>query len=809
MNRFVCLHGHFYQPPRENPWLEEVEVQDTAQPYHDWNERITEECYRPNAWSRVLDGDGYIVGILNNYSRISFNVGPTLLSWLERRAPDVYEAILAADRESRERFGGHGSAIAQAYNHAILPLAARRDKEVQVAWGIRDFTRRFGRPPEGMWLPETAADLETLEVVADAGIRFTILSPHQALRFRPNGASDWTAVEDGSIPSTRAYTVRLAGDRQLSVFFYNGGLASDIAFHGLLHDGAALADRLAHAFDDRRGDEPQLAHVATDGETYGHHHPHGDMALAFALRAIEQRDDVALTNYGQFLERYPPTHEVEIRTPSAWSCAHGVERWRSNCGCNSGLHPGWTQAWRGPLRAALDRLRDQLRPEVDAALARLLRDPAAARRDYVEVVADRSPANVAEYLARHAGRPLDDVETTRSLRLLEIERQIQQMYTSCGWFFDDPSGIETVQILQYASRAVQLAEETLGITVEASFVEELAAARTNLKDPSTARAVYERHVRPGRIGLRNVCAHFALSSLFEEFPEAARVYCYSVKVHERRSSSAGTARLIVGHADVRSDVTAEYAPFTYGALYLAGHNLFGGVRPFRGDEPFHQTADELLAAFDRGDLPETIRGVDQHFGEGTYSLRLLFRDEQRKIVAQLFDSLRDSVEGSFRRIYESTSPILVHLAASETPAPLALRAAAEFYLNERVRSALERSPPDVDEVGGRLRELARANLSVDSVTIGFAWARAAERVASGLERESDFGPSLRLLRSLVTLAQRHGIEVDLSRVQNRYYGLLHPPSGRPAAPEWRPRVVPPEEAEEFRALGEQLRIRAG
>ncbi|MGI0070667.1 MAG: DUF3536 domain-containing protein [Thermoplasmata archaeon] len=803
MERYVCVHGHFYQPPRENPWLEEVEIQDSARPYHDWNERITAECYRPNGWSRVLDSDQFIIGILNNYARISFNVGPTLLSWLERRAPDVYFAILAADRESRERFSGHGSALAQPYHHTILPLASRRDKETQVVWGIRDFARRFGRPPEGLWLPETAADLETLEVVADAGIRFTVLSPHQAIRFRPMSGSEWTATESGDIPTTRPYEVALPSGRRLALFFYNGSLSADIAFHGLLHDGSALAAKLAGAFDDRLGDEAQLSHVATDGETYGHHHPHGDMALAFALRAIEGRTDVALTNYGEFLERHPPAFEVELRVPSAWSCAHGVERWRADCGCNSGLHPGWNQKWRTPLRAALDRLLDRVRPVADGEVARLFPDPGATRREYVDLFGASSEPEAIAFLDRHAGRALRPEERTRALRLLEIERNLGEMFTSCGWFFDDLGGIETVQVLQFASRAIQLAEETLGGSYEPEFLADLARASSNRSETGDGAAVYARSVAPVRIGLRNVCAHYALSSLFEEYPETARLFCYTVRGGERKSSSAGTARLVVGQADVRSEVTLDTARFTYGALYLAGHNLFGGVRPYQGEEPFRATSLELLDAFDRGDLPETIRRVDQHFGEGTYTLRLLFRDEQRKIVELLFDSLRDSVETSFRRIYESTAPILRNLAASQTPAPPALRIAAESYLNERIRAALERSPPDVDEVSGRLRELARANLSVDVASVGYAWARAADRLMDAYVDGSEDGRTLAGLRHLVELAQGPGIEVDFSRVQNRYYELLHParaPAG--AVPSLRA-----EEESEFRALGEQLRVR--
>ncbi|MGA8303525.1 MAG: DUF3536 domain-containing protein [Thermoplasmata archaeon] len=803
MNRYVCIHGHFYQPPRENPWLEEVETQESAAPYHDWNERVTAECYRPNAWSRVLDADGRIVRIVNNYARISFNVGPTLLSWLERHAPKVYGAILAADKTSRERFSGHGSAIAQAYNHLILPLASRRDKETQVAWGVRDFTARFGRAPEGMWLPETAADPETLDVVAAAGIRFTILSPYQAARFRPRGAAEWITPAPGEIPSTRAFETRTPSGRSLALFFYNGGLSSDIAFKGLLNSGTAFGDRLATAFDGRLNDEAQLVHVATDGETYGHHHRHGDMALADALEQLDARSDVALTNYGEFLERHPPTHEVEIHAPSAWSCAHGVERWRSNCGCNSNLHPGWSQEWRTPLRGALDWLRDALVPAVDEAAPLLFRDPTKARHEYEEVLRDRSEAHVTEFLTRHAGRVLDTEETIRALRLLEIERHLQQMYTSCGWFFDDLAGIETVQVLQYASRAIQLGEQVFGRPLETEFTSRLAAARSNRPELGDGRAVYERWARTVRIELREVCAHYAFSSLFEEYPDPARVYCFTVHGAERRTLSAGSARLVLGQARFRSEITRAADHFTYGALLVPGPSLFGGVRPFQSDAAFQDTARELVEAFERADLPETIRRVDRHFGEGTYTLRLLFHDEQAKFVGLLFESMRESVENAFRGVYESTAPILKSIAASGAAAPRALRTAAEFFLNERIHRALDHDPPDVAEVAARVRELATMNLPVDGDSVSYPWGRAAEQLMDRYARRPSDAVTLRSLTTLVELAQSNSLEVDLSQVQNRYYEMVHPTE--PAGPQAQ---SPPHLATEFRLLGERLRVHA-
>ncbi|MEO1654657.1 MAG: glycoside hydrolase, partial [Bacteroidota bacterium] len=347
MEKFICIHGHFYQPPRENPWLEEIELQESAEPYHDWNERITAECYNPNGVSRILNGDGQIIDIVNNYSNISFNFGPTLLSWMKDNAPSSYQYILDGDKESIQRFNGHGSAIAQVYNHIIMPLANRRDKETQVIWGIEDFRYRFGREPKGMWLSETAADIESLEVLAKYNIQYTILAPNQARRFRKLGSEEWY---EGVNPKLH-YVCRLPSGRSIVLFFYDGEVSQAIAFKGLLKDGEQFANHLIGSFSEHH-EGPQLVHVATDGESYGHHHRHGDMALAYCLRYIEENNLARITNYSEYLSLFPPQYEVEIYDNSSWSCAHGVERWKSNCGCSTGGRPEWNQEWRAPIREA-------------------------------------------------------------------------------------------------------------------------------------------------------------------------------------------------------------------------------------------------------------------------------------------------------------------------------------------------------------------------------------------------------------------------------------------------------------------------
>lgn len=458
MSRFVTVHGHFYQPPRENPWTGEVDEEITARPYHDWNERITAECYLPNA---------------PNYARMSFNFGPTLLAWLETNAAETYRAILAADRASRERFSGHGSALAQGYNHAILPLANRRDKITQVQWGIRDFQHRFGRRPEGMWLPETAVDEATLEVLAAEGIAFTILAPSQAAEVR-EPASRWVDLNGRGIDPREPYRVPLPSGRSVSVFFYDGGLSHGIAFGELARGGEDFARALLSRFDGRSG--PQLVHVATDGETYGHHFRGGERALGEALERIEGSGSARLTNYGEFLERFPPRLEARVVPNSSWSCAHGVGRWSDDCGCSAGAavnHP-----WRRPLREALDWLRDTLAPLYSAAASAFFTDPWAARNDSINLILDSSGGNVDLFFARNSASAFSEEERASALGLLELQRYALLMYTSCGWFFDDSSGLETRQVLRYAARALELAEEHLGGSIEPLFLRLLERVRS-------------------------------------------------------------------------------------------------------------------------------------------------------------------------------------------------------------------------------------------------------------------------------------------------------------------------------------------
>jgi len=497
----LIIHGHFYQPPRENPWTGIIDPEPGALPFHDWNERIYSECYQPNSELRIVVGGAE--QIVNNYEHISFDFGPTLLSWLQQHHAETYSRIVAADALSAARHGGHGNAIAQAYNHAILPLCNERDQTTQVRWGIADFRHRFGRDPESMWLPETACNDDVLGVLIDEGVRFVILAPQQAQRVRSKKsvlADDWHTVGRDTIDTSVAYSYfhRDASGRSIAVFFYDRKLAHDIAFEQALASSQLLVDHFAQ----RRAEISGLINIATDGETYGHHHKFGDLCLAYALQVDGPARGFRLTNYGQYLEQFPPSLEVEINNGergegSSWSCIHGVSRWIRDCGCQTGGEPGWNQAWRGPLRAALDFLRDEAAIYFEATRGELFRDPWLARNDSISLVLDEFKSR-ERFLSEHAPGELTREQQHRALGFLEVQRNALLMYTSCGWFFSDISGIEPIQILKYAGRALDLINQ-LGLpSARERFLEILAEAKSNRIELGNGADIYQRLVEPLR-----------------------------------------------------------------------------------------------------------------------------------------------------------------------------------------------------------------------------------------------------------------------------------------------------------------------
>jgi len=801
MKQFVCIHAHFYQPPRENPWLEEVEVQDSAYPFHDWNQRITAECYEPNATARILDGRNRITDIVNDYSRISFNFGPTLLSWLERHQPETYQAILAGDLQSRERFGGHGSALAQAFNHLIMPLAHRRDKEAQVVWGIRDFTRRFNRLPEGMWLPETAVDLETLELLAENGISFTLLAPHQATHVRPRGGSDWQTVGEAGIDPRLPYLCPLPSGRSIVLFFYDGAIARDVAFGDLLRDGGRFAHRLLESLP--VGREAQLAHIATDGETYGHHHRFGDMALAYCLEQIDSRKDVSLTNYGEYLAQHPPTLEIRVREKSSWSCAHGVGRWRSDCGCRLSDEKGWTQAWRAPLRDALDWLRDRLAGHFEEAAGEMFSEPWEVRKNYIDLLLDRSPAGTEAFLRLHAGRELSEQERVKALRLLEMQRHAMLMFTSCGWFFDEISGIETVQILAYAARALQLAAETSGADLEGEFMRRLEKAPSNLPKWGNGRRVYEGLVKPTQLDLIRVAAHHAIASQFERGPKQEKLYCYFVQSRTFEEIRDGRLKLSVGASRIRSEITGDSGDFSFAVLNLGGHSLNAGICPSPGEQDFTAMAKELRGAFERNEIPEIIRLMDRHFGSHNYSLWHLFRDQQRRILEQIMGRTLEDIEASFQQIYADHLGLMRFLTEIHMPIPDSLRMPVESVINSEFRRLLENPVTDINRLENLAEEAAKLDIRLDVSMLGLTAGKKIGSLLETLEKKPNDPDLLEGTARSVAAILKLPLRPDLRRAQNAFFNLRlraaagELPTTGVSSGKWR---------ETFRKLGDLLKV---
>ena len=783
-NKYICIHGHFYQPPRENAWLEVIEVQDSAHPYHDWNERINAECYDPNAASRILGKDGVIKKITNNYAKISFNFGPTLLSWMELNAKETYEGILEADRESMKYFGGHGSALAQVYNHIIMPLANQRDKETQVIWGIRDFEKRFKRKPEGMWLAETAVDYATLEVLADHHIKFTVLAPRQAESFRKIGTESWTDVNEGTINTRKGYLCKLPSGKFINLFFYEGNISQSIAFNGLLNDGKRFAESLTNGID-KNDTEPQLVHVATDGETYGHHHKHGEMALAFCLDYMEKDKQVSLVNYGQFLEKFPPVDEVQIIENSSWSCVHGVERWRSDCGCNSGK--GYHQKWRAPLREALDWLRDSVQKIFEEEGAKVLKDPWLARNEYIEVVLNRNDNTIQNLLQHHA---LPNASENRVLRILEMQRHAMLMYTSCGWFFDEISGIETTQVMQYACRVVQLASQIGSVDLEPEFTQRLEKAPSNTHENGSI--VYQKLVVPARTNLKRVGMHFAVSSIFEEEPESLTIFNYSTSNESFIKKEAGEQKLVLSITKVKSLVTKSEKKFAFAVIYLGKHNIIGNISLDMQPDDFAGMQFRMVKAFEEGRLGDVMGIMQQYFGPEKYTIWQMFADEKRKILDMIAQQSLKDLESSLRRTYDTDYTLVNALSNNNVPIPNAYRTTFEYILNADLVNCFQPEKINTKEMERISQELTRWNLKIEDT--GKIARLAGDSIFEEIRRiATDIGNVKRLhrLNRVFPLLKKFVLEPNFYKSQNLYFEISTEKKNTPETilPEWQEQFV--------------------
>jgi hypothetical protein len=661
-----------------------------------------------------------------------------------------------------------------------MPLANRRDRVTQIRWGIADYLQNYGLPPEGMWLPETAADTESLELLAQHGIKFTVLAPHQAKRIRPlntgaDGAeAEWTETPNSTVDTTHPYLVRFESGVSIAVFFYDGPASRAIAFEGLLNSSESLVARLKAGFKDTP--QPQLVHVATDGESYGHHHKHGEMALAYALRLLEKDKTVKLANYGSYLAQFPPEYEAEIVDNTSWSCVHGVERWRSNCGCNGGK-PGWSQAWRAPLRQALDELRDAVAPLTEQEGGKLFHDVWAARDGYIQVVLDRSAETVDNYFATYQSHPLTEEERVRALELMEMQRHTQLMYTSCGWFFDDISGIETVQVIAYAGRVLQLAQDLFGeqaATLEPAFLDRMAEAHSNVASAGDGARIYKEQTRSMELGLEKVAAHYAISSVFSSFAEETDLFCYRVRRQSYDIFTSGRGRLALGRARIASAITGQQQSFSFAVLHFGDQNITAAVKPYVDADAaeFETFAAEAAEHVQRALFPDVIRLLDRYYGRADYSLTSLFMDEQRRIVQLILNSTLWDIENSLTTIYEDHASLLHYLSQAGLPKPPALALAAGFAINAGLRRTMEGDPIDQAQLRSFL-SLAKADqIQLDSTTLSYIADQRMKRAMIELQMSSGslemLDRALALGRTLVELP----FELNLWQAQNIWYEIL-------------------------------------
>jgi alpha-amylase/alpha-mannosidase (GH57 family) len=734
---YVAVHGHFYQPPRENPYLNAIECQDSATPFHDWNQRIHSECYRPNAFARIVSEEGKLLKIVNNFEYLSFNIGSTLLSWLEQYDPEVYQRIIEADKLSAARLNGHGNAIAQVYNHIIMPLANWRDKLTQIRWGKEDFKSRFGRDVEGMWLAETAVDRETLEALVLEGIKFIVLAPSQAQRCRAmvdehhehhnsnnhngehhNSDRHWIEVGGSQIDPTRPYRCYLHGMRHLGenshsiletpyidIFFYDGPISRDMGFGDLLSSSHNFANRLGQAV---RGDRrvSQLISVATDGETFGHHKHFTEKALAYAFTDEFPRRDWIVTNYAHYLSLNPPTWEVELKPVTAWSCAHGVGRWEDDCGC-AGEGGVWHQKWRKPLRQSLNWLRDRLTQIYSEKADNYFNDVWAARDAYIHVLRDSlrhttidSTESIDEFF-QHYGRH-DTMHPSfqtaaqilqwrvDALRLLEMQRHALLMFTSCGWFFEEISRPEGVQILRYAARAIELAADASGILLEPEFIHRLADCPSNVERFGNGAEVYRQLVMSSRISLEQVAAHYAISSLFANYVRSQQLYCYTIEQHDYQLQRIGAMSLAVGQIQLTSGITHESIEYTFAVLHLGGYDFHCCIQPFTGRRIYEKTKTELFSALQSASAAKVILSMSQIFGEAYFSLQHLFAEDRHRILHLLSRETLTRLDQLYAQVYRDNYGILAAFRRDGLEVPPELLVAAEITLNQRMLSELKR-----------------------------------------------------------------------------------------------------------------------
>lgn len=774
---FLAIHGHFYQPPRENPWLESIELQDSASPFHDWNERINNECYNPNSVSKIVDNKNKILDVVNNYELISFNFGPTLFYWMEEYAPLAYERVIKADIESVQERDGHGNAIAQVYNHMIMPLANEKDKQTQVIWGIKDFETRFGRKPEGMWLAETAVDDDSLRVLVENDIKFTILSPYQALKIKKIKDLDWTDVSWGNIDPARAYRyyIKSAPGKYIDLFFYDGAISKSVAFDEILKDGNKFIRRLKEGVSDGR-DYTQLLNIATDGESYGHHTKFGDMALSYVLKIRAAEEGFTLVNYAQYLEKYPPEMEVDIKPASSWSCFHGVGRWKEDCGCSTGGHPGWNQKWRKPLRDALDYLRDELVTIFEKEGKNYFKNPWTARNNYIDVILDRSEITIQKFQKENFATNLSEEQRVKAMELLEIQRQAMLMYTSCGWFFSEISGIETTQIMKYAARAMQLVKSFCKKDLEKHFLEILSEAKSNFPEFGTGKDIFEKFVKPSIITIKQIASLWAVSSLYKDFDDEEDIYCYKIKQHSYKKVIKGSAKFIMGHIEIQSNITLQKSNVMFALVQYSGGDFHCAIKEFSNEDEYINIQKELFRIFMLNPLTEIIRALDEIFGKEYFTLKDIFIEERRKILQTMLKGKMQKFAQAYQEMFSEGKSSIYHMQSLGLSIPDEFKIAAGYTLSKQFNDLITSSSGFLDN--NIIQQAMDINFEVKKIGIEIDKTPTnkifSQKITQNISR---LAQSLEIQQAEATLEIFDNIEklelnVDIAEAQNIYFNRI-------------------------------------
>lgn len=781
-DKYLVIHGHFYQPPRENPWLEEIELQESAQPFHNWNERIASECYMPNCVSRIADDKGKILQIVNNYEYLSFNFGPTLLSWLEKYKPENYQKILEADKVSMEKYSGHGNAIAQVYNHMIMPLSNEKDRITQTIWGIHDFEYRFGRKPEGIWLAETAVDDMTLEIIRRQGIKFTILSPYQAQSIRRLETKDFEDVSWGSIDPSMPYRYFLkdgSGD-YIDIFFYDGAISKSVAFDELLKDGQKFVNRLNDGYVPERG-HVQLVNIATDGESYGHHTKFGDMALSYIFAIRAEDAGFKLTNYAEFLEKFPPTHEVIIKNNSAWSCSHGVGRWECDCGCSTGGGLGWNQKWRTPLRKALNYLRDEFIILCEIEGKNYFNNFWDARNGYIDVILNRCPETLDAFFAKYEKKKLTSKERISAIKLLELQRQAMLMYTSCGWFFSEISGIETVQIMKYALMAMDLAKEFSNTNYQKQFLAILEQAKSNIPEFGTGKDIFEKFVIPSRINLQKIINHWANLSVYEGYEEISSLYYYNFQVLKSKLlKNKDFSKLFIGKLKLTSQITTEKEEVIFALLRTKNYESYC-VSSTLHEKDYNEIKDKIVEAFKENEYTRVLDIFKNDIDETLYTLKDVLIDKRKSILKKSIAKKLTDMGIVYETFYESSKATINYLMSFGMDVPEAFKVSAKYTLARKLVNALEGTTNFTDEE--RVREIHAIKTEADNFNMRLKNPKISEIISKKLLKslqnltenlnQTTVNETFELFKTIDFL----GVNLEIGSAQNLYYENIYKKMG--------------------------------